>query len=335
MFDELKKSISALLYERTTSPLFGTLIVSWSLWNWKVLYLTFFISENKLIGKNKIEYISENYNDSFNLLWFPLISTAILITLIPYLSNGAYWISIKFLKWKKDKKNEVEMNQLLTLEQSIELREQISNQELKLSKIVEDKNLEIKQLNLLVNNLKNQSEVTNPPNVKDYNSRNALLLLKNGHPGVWNELRIKDTSLNLVIENQQFENVNLDKVNLKGCTIINTDFINVSMVGAKFSGKLTNVRFMDNTILDEVSMQGNLSQIKFLNSSFNNSSITKSNLTDSNFSESSFNNSLIKGSNLKDVKFINTSTLELLIEGSTLSKTEGLENAVMKNSEII
>jgi hypothetical protein len=175
MFDELKKSISALLYERTTSPLFGTLVVSWSVWNWKIIYLTFFISENKLIGKNKIEYISENYNDNCNLYWFPLISTAILITLIPFISNGAYWISIKFLKWKKDKKNDVEMNQLLNIEQSIELREQIANQELKLSKIVEDKNLEIKQLNLLVNNLKNQSEVTNINQENVYSEKESEL----------------------------------------------------------------------------------------------------------------------------------------------------------------
>ena len=169
------------------------------------------------------------------------------------------------------------------------------------------------------------------PDVKDYNPKNALLLLKNGHPGVWNQLRIKNPTWSPVIENEQFKNVNLDKVNLEGCTIINTDFISVSMEGAKFSGSLTNVKFLDNTILDEVSMQGNLSQIKFLNSSFNNSLITGSNLTDSDFSESSFNNSLIKGSNLENVKFINTSTLKLLIEGSNLSNTEGLESAVIKN----
>jgi uncharacterized protein YjbI with pentapeptide repeats len=192
------------------------------------------------------------------------------------------------------------------------------------------------------------------PNVKDYNPSNALLLLKNGHPGVWNQLRIKNPTWSLVIENEQFKNVNLDEVNLKGCTIISTDFIDVSLVGAKFNGPLTNVRFLDNTIVDNVSILGSLNNVKFLNSSFNNSSINGShlegvyftgssfnnslidgsNLFDINFTESSFNNSVIKGSNLFDVKFINTSTLELLIENSTLSRTEGLESAVMKNSTI-
>ena len=211
------------------------------------------------------------------------------------------------------------------------------------------------------------------PDVKDYNPKNALLLLKNGHPGVWNQLRIKNPTWSPVIENEQFKNINLDKVNLEGCTITNTDFINVSLAGAFFNGILTNIRFMDNTIGDNVSIKGILRQVKFLNSSFNqslisghlegiystgssfnnslisghlegiystessfnNSVINGSNLFDINFTESSFNNSVIKGSNLFDVKFINTSTFEVLIEDSNLSRTEGLESAVMKNSKII
>lgn len=189
------------------------------------------------------------------------------------------------------------------------------------------------------------------PDVKDYNPKNALLLLKNGHPDVWNVVRINNSTWHPIIENEQFKNVNLDKVNFDGCTITNTDFINVSLVGANFTGSLTNVRFMDNTIGDNVSIKGNLSQVKFLNSSFNqllidgshledvyftkssfnNSKIIGSNIFDINFSESLFNYSLIKGSNLKDVKFINTSILGLLIEGSNQIDTEGLEGAEIKN----
>lgn len=176
MFDELKKSISAYLYERTTSPLFGTLFVSWSIWNWKIIYLTLFISEKEIIGKTKIEYILENYYDNCTLYWFPLISTIILISIIPFFSNGAYWLSIKFLKWKKDKKNEVEKNQLLSLEQSIDLREQIANQELKFAKLVEDKNLEIKQLNLLVDGYKATPQKTNENQKTTDNSRQIELM---------------------------------------------------------------------------------------------------------------------------------------------------------------
>ncbi|MHA8070181.1 hypothetical protein ACS6L2_12920 [Aquirufa ecclesiirivi] len=143
--DEIKKSISAILYERTTSPLFGTFIFSWLLWNWKIPYLTFFISEEKL-ETNKIDYIISNFNYSCYLITYPIISTFILLTIIPFLSNGAYWLTINFENWKSKHKNLIESKQLLTLEQSIELREQISKQEEKFSKLVQDKNLEIEYL---------------------------------------------------------------------------------------------------------------------------------------------------------------------------------------------
>jgi hypothetical protein len=143
--EEIKKSISAILYERTTSPLFGTLIFSWLLWNWKIPYLSFFVSESKL-KINKIEYIITNYNDSHYLITYPLISTFILLTIIPFLSNGAYWLSINFENWKSKHKNIIESKQLLTVEQSIELREQILKQEERFSKLVQDKNSEIELL---------------------------------------------------------------------------------------------------------------------------------------------------------------------------------------------
>lgn len=166
--EEIKKSISAILYERTTSPLFGTLIFSWLLWNWKIPYLSFFVSESKL-KINKIEYIITNYNDSHYLITYPLISTVILLTIIPFLSNGAYWLSINFENWKSKHKNLIESKQLLTVEQSIELREQILKQEERFSKLVQDKNLEIELLKKQIDSDKTVEKAD-----KDDNSNSEL-----------------------------------------------------------------------------------------------------------------------------------------------------------------
>mgnify|MGYP000673679817 CR=1 FL=1 len=152
MIRNIRKSLSAILYERTTSPLYGALIVSWLLWNWKIIYLTFFISENKIHG-DKISYITKNFSDIHLLITYPLISTLFILTLIPFLSNAAFLLNLKFEKWKKDKKNLIEKQQLLTLGQSIELREQILNQESKFEKLVENKNREITQLNGVIEKL--------------------------------------------------------------------------------------------------------------------------------------------------------------------------------------
>jgi len=163
MITDLRKSINSILYQRVTSPLFGTFSISWLVWNWKIIYTTFFISEEK-IDKNKIDYIIENFSDSAFLIWYPLLSTLILLTLIPFVSNGAYWLSLKFEKWRIDNKNEIEKKQLLTLEQSIQLREQIIESEKRFDTLLQDKNDEIRQLKELVD----QSNNTDKPVKNDF-----------------------------------------------------------------------------------------------------------------------------------------------------------------------
>jgi hypothetical protein len=149
MIDDIKKSVNSILYERTHSPFFGTLICSWGLWNWKIVYLTFFVSEKK-IATDKIEYISTKLLDIHRLTTYPLISTIILLTVVPFITNGAYWLSLQFTKWRKDQKIKIDKQQLLTLEQSMELREQVLEQEIRFDKLLKNKNLEIDQLKIQI-----------------------------------------------------------------------------------------------------------------------------------------------------------------------------------------
>src|ERR1700757_4216656 len=157
MLAELRKSINSILYERVTSPLFGTLLLSWIAWNWKIAYLTFFISENHIQG-TKIDYILNNYCQPCNLYVYPLISTIVLLTIIPFASNGTFWLSLKFKKWRIDQKNKIEQQQLLTVEQSIKLREEIVNQENKFQSLLEDKNSEIIQQKAVIEELQKRTQ---------------------------------------------------------------------------------------------------------------------------------------------------------------------------------
>jgi hypothetical protein len=69
-----------------------------------------------------------------------------LITVIPFASNGAYWLSMKFENWKIEKKKSIEKKQLLSFEQSLALREEIIEQQSKLDRMLGSKDLEIEQL---------------------------------------------------------------------------------------------------------------------------------------------------------------------------------------------
>ena len=139
------KSIKAILYDRITSPLYGTFIVSWLLWNWKIPYVTLFVSENSL-NINKIDYIINNNKNHWLLIGLPLISTFVIITIIPLISNGAFWLTYEYDVWRNNKRNSIDRKLLLTLEQSIQLRTEIQTQEEKFDKLLKNKNDEIQLL---------------------------------------------------------------------------------------------------------------------------------------------------------------------------------------------
>ena len=173
MIEETKKSIQSILSQKISSPFYGTLIVSWLLWNWKIIYLTLFISE-KTIDGNKIDFIVSNYNSNYHLIWFPLLSTAVILTIIPFVTNGAYWLDLNFDKWRIEKKHQIEKKQLLTIEQSISLRELIINTEKRIEELLLDKNNEIEQLKLLIS----EYEKKNPQDyVIEKNKENEIIFL--------------------------------------------------------------------------------------------------------------------------------------------------------------
>lgn len=144
MFDEIRKSINSVMYERVRSPFFGTFAFSWVAWNWRIIYISFFVSEK--IIPNKLDFIHKYLFNINHLLLFPFYSSLVFLTLVPFIGNGAFWLSLKFKKWRIDQKNQIENKQLLTIEKSIALREQIRKQEERFQNITEEKDLEISLL---------------------------------------------------------------------------------------------------------------------------------------------------------------------------------------------
>lgn len=160
MFTEFKKSIDNILHERISSPLFGSFLISWLVWNWKIIYLTIFISE-KTIGGNKINFIQDNYVNINYQIWYPIISTILLIAVYPFFATGAYWVSLRFSQWRINLKNKEEKKQLLSVEQSIELREEIRTQEEKFDRLLKSKTDEINLLKQEIQNYRDQLKAFN------------------------------------------------------------------------------------------------------------------------------------------------------------------------------
>ncbi|TGK01811.1 hypothetical protein EHQ53_15160 [Leptospira langatensis] len=146
MFEEIKNSVQKVLSERAVSPLAGTFIISWCLWNWEI-FILFFFSSDDISVLDKIFYIKYFGSNACNVFVKPIISTIAILLLYPLFSNSTYWLWLRYDVWKKKIKDEIEGSELLTLKESAEIKYEVEQQFRKAADILNDKDTEIKSLN--------------------------------------------------------------------------------------------------------------------------------------------------------------------------------------------
>jgi hypothetical protein len=167
MIYDIKKSISATLYERSVSPLFGSFFFTWIIWNWKII-LILFLTESDELKMTKIEYIDLKLLNFYDGLLYPIISTIILLTVYAWLSEQAYRLWLYFDKRKNDYKTSNENKKLLTIEQSMKLRLQLSNQEEGFANLLKEKEALIDALK------KEKTKLLSKTNSEEINIENLI-----------------------------------------------------------------------------------------------------------------------------------------------------------------
>jgi hypothetical protein len=171
VIDEIKKSIHSNLYQRTRSPLYGTLIISWIIWNWKSIYYLLTV-DSTIPFEQRIKYIENNLSSKLTLILYPIISTIIVLVIFEFIANYAFWLQAYYKTWRNNKKIETEGKQLLTLEQSLKLRNDISKIEVEFEKLIQEKENEIEQLK------KHISAINNISNGENIAKKNKSELIK-------------------------------------------------------------------------------------------------------------------------------------------------------------
>lgn len=169
MFTDAMTSIKAYLYERAVSPLLGSLIVSWALWN----YRFFFIALGDLKYSEKMDEIDRFYalTETHNLLWlfewtvsnfwtlgvlFPLATSFIYLFVFPYPAKWVYKFSLKKQNELSTIKNIIEDKKLLSEEQSRALRFQLAETEKQFDEQIERKDRAIEVRDRELSELRDQ-----------------------------------------------------------------------------------------------------------------------------------------------------------------------------------
>lgn len=126
MIEDIIKSVKASLYERSTSPLFGALAISWILWNYRVWLVVF----SGMPALDKIGYLQEAmYTDPWEKAIFlaigPVITAALFLFVYPYPAKWVFRFWRRKQKELRDIRTEIEGDTLLSLEESRRIRGQL------------------------------------------------------------------------------------------------------------------------------------------------------------------------------------------------------------------
>ena len=153
MITEVTNSIKAALYQRVSSPLYGTYIFSWSLYNWSALINLAFGSDKI---NSRIEIFKQSLYDSdgkffISSITAPLFMTVAILVLQPIIQRYLYI----YTEWNRSeglkKRDKFSSETMLTLEQSNELRASVQKIQQFHQEILKNKESEIDEYKRQIN----------------------------------------------------------------------------------------------------------------------------------------------------------------------------------------
>lgn len=154
--EDLIKSIKAHLYDKATSPLFGTFAISWLIWNYKFVLVLF----SSLPVDERIDYISTFLYPCLSSYFlqgalYPLFTAVVFIFIYPYPAKFVYSFTRKQQKELRKIKQEIEDETPLTIEESRKIRRDMTNLELEFERELERRDSEIQRLKDIIDEHKN------------------------------------------------------------------------------------------------------------------------------------------------------------------------------------
>jgi len=161
MISEFVRTIRAHLYERITSPLAGALIISWCLWNYSVLIVLF----SSLSPSEKIDLIQASLVDYNRSAIGPFLTAVFFVFLYPFPARLVYWFTRKQKKALRDIRQKIEDEELLTKEESHNIRKEIYKIKFEHEQEMDSQSEEVNRLKALLtekdNDIKRLTTVSN------------------------------------------------------------------------------------------------------------------------------------------------------------------------------
>ena len=153
MLSDAITSVKAYLYDRAVSPLMGSFIVSWMIWNYKfllVLIAPISVYEKLWMFENAF---FQDFHSAFGVgLILPLFTALVYLFIFPYPAKWVYKFWLKQQNIMTSLKQKLNENRLLSLVESREILNKVNDLE-------SDFTLRLEEKNKLISNLKKSNQM--------------------------------------------------------------------------------------------------------------------------------------------------------------------------------
>ncbi|MBF4258929.1 hypothetical protein EAY27_02920 [Vibrio anguillarum] len=168
MIKEITNSIKAALYQRVSSPLYGTYICSWAIYNWELVLPLMFGTKkfDDRLADFKIGLSPEATGFEYNTVLVPLLITATLLAIQPLLQRFIFI----YTEWNRSeglkKRDQYSSETMLTLEQSNELRSSVQKVQQFHQEVLRNKEEEVNEYKRQLDSKDNSFNSVNNNNLK-------------------------------------------------------------------------------------------------------------------------------------------------------------------------
>jgi hypothetical protein len=164
VIDAILKSAQKQVIERLASPLMGSFLISWPLWNYR-FFVALFSQASVTNTFRLIDTVVYPHWWSFPVYGFgwPLVTALVYIFVYPYPARLAYRFSYEQQKKINDDRRGIEGLTFLTLEESRRIRAELARRENEHEAEIDKKNKEIDQLRERLNALRQGANSALPP----------------------------------------------------------------------------------------------------------------------------------------------------------------------------
>ncbi|RPF53635.1 hypothetical protein EDB61_1104 [Vibrio crassostreae] len=146
MIQDLINSTKVALYDRTSSPLFGSFLASWCIWNWEIIWVLF----SSIPVMNKINFMDHHFSSYWEALGMlflgPILTSLAYLFVYPIPAEFVFSYTQKRQKNLKTIKIDIEEDTLLSEAESRALRAKIPELEYAYNTQLTKKDSEIEKL---------------------------------------------------------------------------------------------------------------------------------------------------------------------------------------------